>query len=133
MSVSEVFGTGYAAWSEMEHQLAFFKWVASKIRDGHTKYITLGALPNGHGQIGHATLRGYNSLGFRAGMPDIYWYLPRGKYHGLFIELKTMKRISRPSQEQVLMRQVLEKNGYFVEFCRGFINAIKAVERYYGL
>ncbi|MDR2720773.1 MAG: VRR-NUC domain-containing protein [Puniceicoccales bacterium] len=66
----------------------------------------MGAILNGHGQVGDATLRGYKSLRFRVGMPDIYWYLPRGRFHALFIELKTVKKLSRPTDEQVLMRHM---------------------------
>jgi hypothetical protein len=122
---------GYGEWTETQHQIAFFRWVDGQIANGQTQYVTLGAVPNGHGQIGGVTLRGYKTLGFRVGMPDIYWYLPRGQYHGLFIELKTIRRLSSPTEEQMLMRRVLEKNGYRVEFCRGFKNAIAAVKKYY--
>jgi hypothetical protein len=125
-----VAGDGYGGWSEEEHQVAFFRWVDEQIMNGKTHYVTLGAIPNGHGQVGGATLRGYKSLGFRVGMPDIYWCLARGSYHGLFIELKTMKRLSRPTEEQMLMRQVLEKNGYCVKFCHGYRNAIRAAVCY---
>lgn len=124
---------GYGDWSEADHQAAFFRWVAEQISNGHSHYVTMGAIPNGHGQVGGATLRGYKSLGFRVGMPDIYWHLPRGRYHGLFIELKTVKRLSRPTVEQVLMGKVLRKNGYCVKFCRGYGNAIRTALYYDGL
>jgi hypothetical protein len=62
-----------------------------------------------------------------------YWHLPRGRYHGLFIELKTVKRLSRPTVEQVLMGKVLRKNGYCVKFCRGYGNAIRTALYYDGL
>jgi hypothetical protein len=126
-------GEAYCGWKELEHQVVFSRWVDGQIAAGRTHYLTLGAIPNGHGQVGGATLRGYRSLGFRIGMPDIYWYLARGKYRGLFIELKTVKRFSRPTVEQVLMKRVLEKNGYRVEICRGCDNAIRAAEKYDGL
>jgi hypothetical protein len=128
---------GSAEWSERDHQEAFFRWVDDKIADGKTHYITLGAIPNGNGQVSKVTLAGYKTLGFRVGMPDIYWYLPRGKYHGLFLELKTMKHGSQPTGTQYLMGRVLKKHGYLVEYCHGYESAIGAVERYdrmdYGL
>jgi hypothetical protein len=72
-------------------------------------------------------------LGFRVGMPDIFWFLPRGKYHGMFIELKSVRRTAKPRKEQLLMRQVLQRNGYFVEFCHGYGSAIATVEKYDSL
>jgi hypothetical protein len=104
--------------------------VDDRIAGGKTHYITLGAIPNGNGQVGKVTLGGYKTLGFRVGMPDIYWYLPRGGYHGLFLELKTMKRGSQRTGVQQLMGKVLKKHGYRVECCHGYGSAIAAVERY---
>jgi hypothetical protein len=124
---------GMVSWTEREHQESFFRWVEEQILNGKTHYITLGAIPNGNGQVGKVTLGGYRTLGFRVGMPDIYWYLPRGGYHGLFIELKTLKCSSGPRKEQYLMCQLLKKNGYLVEFCHGVASAIAAVERYDSL
>jgi hypothetical protein len=48
MSVSK---DGIAEWSEEEHQVAFFRWVDERISNGNTHYITIGAIPNGHGQV----------------------------------------------------------------------------------
>jgi hypothetical protein len=117
-------------WSEKDHQEAFFRWVDDQIVGGKTHYITLGAIPNGNGQVSKVTLGGYKTLGFRVGMPDIYWYLARGKYHGLFLELKTMRRRSKPTATQRLMGRVLENHGYLVECCYGYGSAIAAVKRY---
>jgi hypothetical protein len=121
---------GYSKWNEEEHQVAFFQCVDEQISGGNAQYVTLGAIPNGHGQVDGATLRRYRVLGFRVGIPDIYWYLARGKHHGMFIELKTMKRFSRPTGEQSLMKRILEKNEYYVECCHKHRNAMQAGEKY---
>jgi hypothetical protein len=107
--------------------------VDDQIADGKTHYITLGAIPNGNGQVGKITLAGYKTLGFRMGMPDIYWYLPRGGYHGLFLELKTTNRCSQRTDVQYLMGRVLKKHGYYVECCHGHESAIAAVKKYDGM
>ncbi len=64
---------GYGDWEEREHQLVFFRWVEGQIVDRKTHYITLGVLPNDVVQVSGVALRGYHFLGFRVGMPDIYW------------------------------------------------------------
>jgi hypothetical protein len=115
----------------MMHQVEFFRWVDGEIGAGKMEYVTIGAIPNGGGQVGRKTLGGYKTLGFRVGMPDIYWFSARGKYHGLFIELKSDKRKARASADQLSMRRILQGNGYRVEICRGCGAAIEAI-RHYG-
>jgi hypothetical protein len=96
------------AVDETDHQVEFFRWVDGEIAAGRLEYCTIGAIPNGGNQVGKRTVGGYKSLGFRAGMPDIYWLLAKGRYHGLFIELKSCKRGARASPNQLFMRQILQ-------------------------
>jgi hypothetical protein len=106
--------------------------VNTQIANGQTQYVTLGAVPNGHGQLGGVTLRGYKILGFRVGMLDIYWYLPRGRYHGLFIELKTIRRLSSPTRSKCSCGACWKRmdTGGVLPL---FKNAIASVRKYYEL
>jgi hypothetical protein len=116
--------------TETDEQAKFFRWVAGEIANGKMEYVTIGAIPNGSCQVGRKTLGGYKTLGFRVGMPDIYWFLAREKYHGLFIELKSVERGAMASRKQLLMRRILQGNGYRVEICRGCGAAIEAIRHY---
>jgi hypothetical protein len=118
------------AVTETDQQAEFFRWVDGEIGAGKMEYVTIGAIPNGGGQVGRKTLEGYKTLGFRVGMPDIYWFLARGKYRGLFIELKSCGREASASENQLLMRKILQGNGYRVEICRGCGAAIEAIQHY---
>ena len=48
--------------------------------------------------------------GYRAGFPDMFIYEPRGKYHGMAIELKMG---SRTTLEQKGWRSALCERGYY--------------------
>lgn len=48
--------------------------------------------------------------GYKKGFPDIFIYEPRGKYHGLAVELKLN---SRPSNEQMTWNFKLDNKGYY--------------------
>ena len=52
-------------------------------------------------------------MGCKAGLPDIMIFEPRGKYHGLFIELKSPTGKATP--EQRWWQQELTKRGYLSE------------------
>lgn len=49
-------------------------------------------------------------MGFRAGIPDVCLHLPRGEYHGLFIELK--KAGGSPSGDQKKLMKALAAQNY---------------------
>lgn len=58
--------------------------------------------------------------GLKKGFPDNFIAEPRGKYHGLFIELKRVKKIaSRKSREQRAWIKALNEKGYKAAFCYG--------------
>jgi hypothetical protein len=73
------------------------------------------------------------------GYPDIVIYEPRGKYHGLFIELKDegtklTKKDNLPAtphiQEQAECILKLVERGYFADFACGFDMAKNIIDRY---
>jgi hypothetical protein len=62
------------------------------------------------------------------GVPDYLLAVPRGKFHGLFIELKTM--VGKTSQEQEKILCEFSRQGYSTHVCFGFDQAVRTVECY---
>lgn len=69
--------------------------------------------------------------GMKKGVPDNFIAEPRGKYHGLYIELKRSKKsLSRKSPEQREWIESLNEKGYKAVFCYGAEEAKQAVLEY---
>lgn len=66
--------------------------------------------------------------GMKPGVPDVCLPVPRGTYHGLYIELKTPS--GKPSDEQKWWHDQLVKQGYFALVVYGLDGAIDAIEWY---
>ena len=76
------------------------------------------------------------------GFPDLMIFEPKGKYHGLFIELKRdgekiYKKDCTPVSEHVynqikLINQLIIK-GYYASFCIGFDSAKKLIDQYLSI
>jgi len=66
--------------------------------------------------------------GVKAGVPDICLPVPRGIYHGLFMELKAGKNKTTPEQDKWI--NALADKGYAVAVCRGFDSAIEVIGDY---
>lgn len=67
-------------------------------------------------------------LGLTKGVPDVMVAIPKGGYHGLFIEFKSAKGRVRP--EQAAFHEKLRSQGYCVEVCRDAADAIKIFQDY---
>lgn len=86
----------------------------------------LFAIPNGGDR--HPAVAGkLRAEGVRRGVPDTFLPLPAGPYHGLFIELKRVKR-SRTSPEQIAWIEALRLAGYRAEVCAGWDAARRLIE-----
>ena len=69
--------------------------------------------------------------GLKKGFPDNFIAEPRGKWHGLFIELKRAKKsCSRKSPEQRRWVKQLGEKGYMAVFCHGAEEAKRVVLEY---
>ena len=55
--------------------------------------------------------------------------VPRGKYHGLYIELKRQHG-GRIAPEQTAWIEELMKQGYYVAICKGWEAAAKIIIEY---
>lgn len=71
-------------------------------------------------------------LGMRVGFPDLLIFEPRGKFHGLAIELKRRKG-GRVSDAQSKCLEELSERGYRAEVAKGFDEAKKIIDEYLKL
>ena len=72
-----------------------------------------------------------NNPHMRSGVPDICLPAPRGKYHGLYIEMKVGRNKPTPEQEDFLT--YLAVAGYKSLACWGEKSTIRAIESYLKL
>ena len=70
--------------------------------------------------------------GYVAGFPDLQITEPKGKYHGLFIELKLNKQCYASSYQKQWIKDLNER-GYKAEICKGFDECIKLIDNYFKL
>lgn len=84
----------------------------------------------------------FKQMGTLSGFPDLFLFIPRGGYHGLFIELKTPKgktatgktrQAGRLQETQEVMLNRLDKAGYKAVVCYGANNAIEEIKNYLGV
>jgi len=114
---------------ENEEQEALFNWI-----DLHTnKYKGLEvtyAIPNGGSRH---KLEAYNlkKQGVRPGVPDVCIPVSKGKYIGLYIEMKVGKNKPTKSQEDWIYN--LKKYGHHVVVCYSWVEAVQSIVAYFNL
>jgi len=119
----------YMAETEHEVQATLFDWIRLNI----TKYPDLAvchAIPNG-GHRNKATAARLKREGVLPGVCDIHLPVPRGIYHGLWIELKVGD--NQPTKAQCWFMAEMKKHGYFACVARGFEDARQIIELYLKL
>jgi hypothetical protein len=85
-------------------------------------------IPNG-GKRNITTAKRLKAEGVKAGVPDIHLPVPRGEYHGLYIELKKQKgNITTDNQDWWL--EELNRQGYCTAVCKGWEAATKVILSY---
>jgi len=115
--------------NEYHNQKMIFEW--AEFQKGKYPELSLlnGSLNGVKLTIGQAmkAKRG----GLKKGYPDLFLPVARGKYHGLFIELKYGN--NKPSTEQIYWLSRLEGEGYMAEICYGAKEAIELILAYLNL
>ena len=113
--------------TEAQEQETLFRWAAVMTAKWPEMRL-LHAIPNGGSRhpIEAARLK---AQGVKAGIPDIFLPVARGKAHGLYIEMKRRKG-GRLSEEQIIMIGWLRQQGYRVEVCKGFDEARDVIMEY---
>lgn len=113
--------------TESAEQQALFQWAA--LQEGtHPELSLLHHIPNG-GSRHKAEARRLKAEGVKAGVPDLCLPVARGQYHGLYVELKRVKK-SRASEEQVAWLAKLAEQGYYVAICKGWEEAMETILGY---
>ena len=114
---------------ESAEQTAVFQWAA--YRTGvYPELELLYHVPNGGSRnpIEAARLK---AQGVKAGVPDLCLPVPRGGFHGLYIELKA--GTNKPTEKQTEWLAALDKQGYATFVCYGWQQAKEVIEKYLGM
>lgn len=101
--------------TEAEEQCDLMVWANSCVVSGvHPELQLLHAIPNG-GRRDRAEAAHLKRQGVKPGVPDLSLPVPRGVYHGLYIEMKVGN--NKPTKNQKEWINALKANGYAVEVC----------------
>ena len=113
--------------SEHDIQVQVVQWFDMRYK----KYSgRLFAIPNG-GKRHVVVASKMKKEGVRSGVPDLFLPVPSGKYHGLFIEMKSAK--GRVSIEQSRFLTAVSENDYSAHICYSADDAIDKIKGYYNL
>ena len=112
---------------EGEEQARLFSW-AGMVSHRHPELRMMFHVPNGGARNKTEAAR-FKAEGVKAGVPDICLPVPRGTYHGLFIELKRLDG-GRVSPEQRAWLDDLLGQGYFAVVCFGWERASEIIQEY---
>jgi hypothetical protein len=114
--------------NESKSQQALITWWAYTWRQYKLPCeALLFAIPNGGARrIVEAVIM--KREGVRKGIPDLFLAVPRGRYHGLFIEMKTT--LGRLSPEQKCVGSFLSDGGYCWIVARSTQDAMTIIDRY---
>ena len=115
--------------SEAQHQTNVMNWTLIH-RDKYPELALLYHIPNG-GSRDPVEARHLRDRGVKRGVPDLCLPVPRGRYHGLYIELKTETGCA--SREQEEWGERLCGQGYAWRICHGWQEAATILEGYLSL
>lgn len=90
----------------------------------------LFSIPNG-GRRDVVTGARMKAEGARRGVPDLCLAVPRGPYHSMYLELKTIK--GRQNEEQKAFQLLLMGQGHHVAVAHGWEEATRAITAYLSL
>ncbi len=116
----------YPPMSEHEEQVALFQRIRLATVQ-HPELDLAFAVPNGGWRTARTGAR-LKDEGVKRGVPDTFFPFARGKFHGLFIELKALGCYA--AAEQKAYHALLREQGYRVEVCQGWAMAWAVVEDY---
>lgn len=114
--------------NEDKEQQTLIKWsVQASIRREFPELKLLFHIPNER-KCDPREGKRLKLMGVKAGVPDLFLPVPRGGYHGLFIELKAEN--GKPSESQLWWRNELNGQHYFSAVCYGWLQASELIVRY---
>ncbi len=116
---------GLTATEDIEQE-CLLRWTEF-VSGAYPELKLLYHVPNGgsRNKIEAANLK---KQGVKKGVPDLCLPVPRGSYHGLYIELKAKK--NKPTQEQENWLAALDAQGYKTAVCWGWETASQVITEY---
>ena len=115
---------------EKYEQEAVFTWAKYSYARYPELEWAMFAIPNG-GTRHKLEAYSLKKQGVKSGVSDITIQVPRGKYHGFWLELKTDK--GKTSENQEVFLNEMKKQGYYTKVCWGAESAINAIIKYMNL
>lgn len=116
--------------SEAQEQEALFRWADFAVSK-HPELELMYHVPN-EGKRTVSNGAALKRQGLKKGVPDICLPVPRGKYHGLYIEMKKIG--GNPTAEQKYYINELAKQGYAVYIAdKGWSDAAEMIKWYLKL
>ncbi len=116
--------------TETEEQLALFEW-ANMMAGIHPELRLMYHVPN-EGKRSKAAAGILKAMGLKPGVPDICLPVPRGRFHGLYVELKRVEG-GKATKEQLWWLEQLDWQGYAVTICRGWKQASQNILAYLNI
>ena len=111
---------------EHESQVAVINWCRMARKD-YPEAQRIFAIPNGGARHVAVAIK-LKAEGVRQGVPDLCLPVPRGHYHGLYIEMKA--KPNRLTDEQERELDSLRAAGYLAVVCWNSIEAIVEIASY---
>lgn len=112
--------------SETQEQIALFEWADLQC-NRHPELRLMFHVPN-EGKRSVVMGRMMKRMGLKQGVPDVILPVPKGRYHGLAIEMKTQK--GRPTANQLVWIDRLRAQGWRAEICHGWQDAADTIRGY---
>lgn len=119
----------YAVRSEDTEQMQVVSW-AQWNTARYPELALLYHIPNG-GSRNKAEAVKLKQMGVLAGVPDLCLPVPKGVYHGLYIEMKYADGRLEKAQREFL--QAAARNRYFCAVCYGAEEAVGILREYVNL
>lgn len=118
--------------TEAQHQAAVILWSEqTDVRAMWPSLKLLHHIPNG-GSRNEIEGKQLRRQGVKRGVPDLCLPVPRGNYHGLYIEMKRADRGETSTEQDWWIEELFDK-GYYAEVCHGCEAAIRTLKWYMGL
>ena len=96
----------------------------------HPELEWLHAIPNG-GKRDKIEAAHLKAQGVKSGVPDLSLPVPKGDYHGLYIEMKVNK--NKPTDNQIKWLSALSSFGYATSVCYSAKEARDKIEKYISI
>ena len=115
--------------SEALEQINLIRWCELQ-KNIYPGVELIFAIPNG-GSRHKLEAANLKRQGVRAGVPDLFLPIAKGKYNGLFIELKYGKNKATDKQKEWISK--LNEQNYYALVCNGFEEAKNEMIKYMKL